>query len=91
MPQPIERCETNIVDGSIEHDDRPATWDRVDALIGKRADRRRSWAIIDGEACIAVKWIATCSGCDGGGCQECGHHGVTRQSVWCPWIDENDD
>ena len=91
MPQPIERIETKIVGDFIEHDDRPVTWERVDALCGKRADRRKSWAIIEGEACTLVKWTDRCSGCDGGGCHECGYHGVTRRAQWCPWYDEIDD
>lgn len=91
MPQPIERIETTIVGGFIEHDDRPASWERVDALCGRRADRRKAWAIIDGQVCTLVKWTERCSGCDGGGCQECGYHGVTRRSQWCPWFDGIDD
>lgn len=56
MPQPIQRVQTRIIDGRINHDDRPVSWDRVDELCGRRADRRRAWAIIDDEACILVKW-----------------------------------
>jgi hypothetical protein len=87
----IVRGETTITsDGMIEHDDQPITWEDADARVGRRLDRRRSWAFVEGGLCRSVSWTAACSGCGygfdsrGSGCHECGHHGVVREAMWVP-------
>lgn len=62
----IERVATSIGEGGvIHHDDRPCSWGRGDDLAGHRLDRRRSYAVIDGEVCALVSWSGRCSGCSG--------------------------
>lgn len=29
-------------------------------------------------------WTQECTGCDAGGCEECGYQGRTRQGMWIP-------
>jgi hypothetical protein len=91
----IVRGETRIIGGRIHHDDKQITWSEADALAGRRLDRRKSWAFINGELCDAISWTQNCSGCAyddgyhsirGDGCQECGYHGVVRNSQWVPAI-----
>lgn len=91
MPQPIERHGYTVDDaGLIHYDDRPISWERVDELAGKRLDRRKSYALIDGEVCSCVRFTSRCSGCTNGfeergfGCHECGYQGVVRQANWVP-------
>ena len=91
MPQQIERHGHTVTDEwLIDFDDRPITWDRLEAIAGRRMDRRKKYAVIDGEVCCAVSFTTRCSGCTNGheergfGCDECGYHGVVRQSQWVP-------
>lgn len=91
MPKPIERHGHRIDDaGHIHYDESPVTWDRIDALAGRRMDRRKSYAIVDGKVCSMVRWTARCSGCSifaegkSFGCEECGYHGVVRNGAWVP-------
>lgn len=95
-PSVIERHGHTIAAGGVIHyDDRPLTWDAADRLAGRRLDRRKNWAFIDGRLCDAVSYTINCSGCSydtdygssrGGGCEECGYHGVVRLSEWIPVI-----
>ncbi|NPD16265.1 hypothetical protein HOY34_13780 [Xinfangfangia sp. D13-10-4-6] len=78
-------------DGLIHYAERAITWPEADEMAGRRLDRRKAWAFIDGELCDCVSWTAACSGCSdevgaarGGGCSECGYHGVSRQAMWVP-------
>lgn len=86
----IERGETSIVDSYIIHDDKPLSWEEADKRAGWRLDRRRAWAFIEGSLCESIHWTQACSGCAygfadrGGGCDECGYHGVVRQGQWVP-------
>jgi hypothetical protein len=93
MGRVIERGETTIGDdGLIYHDDKPLTWEEADARAGRRLDRRKAWAFVKGQLCEAISWTQACSGCSydngfdarGGGCEECGYHGVRRESMWLP-------
>jgi hypothetical protein len=86
----IVRGETTVVDGLIYHDDSPLPWDAADARAGRRLDRRKAWAFVEGQLCELIRWTQACSGCRygfeerGGGCSECGHHGIVRNAMWCP-------
>lgn len=76
--------------GRILHDERPATWQEAEKIAGRRLDRRKAYAIIDGAIHESIRWTTSCSGCSygvndrGGGCRECGFHGVVRQGYWLP-------
>jgi len=91
MVQPIERLGYIISEGTVHFQDVPVQWDKIDALAGRRADRRRSWAIVSGRLCGKVSYTTRCSGCSndlyrerGFGCEECGYHGVVRNHAWRP-------
>lgn len=98
----IRRLGTTVDDaGLIHHDDQPATWADADALAGRRVDRRRCYAIMQGEdgqqeLCDLARWTGPCSGCTtgyegpGGGCAECGFRGVVRNAAWVPWLPPED-
>jgi hypothetical protein len=76
--------------GVIIHDDRPISWRTADRIARRRLDRRKNYAVIKGQVCSAINWTQGCSGCGdgsgtkGGGCHECGYHGVVRNSMWMP-------
>lgn len=86
----IVRGETAIIDGRIHHDDQPLSWEDADERAGRRLDRRKAWAFVQGELCESVSWTQACSGCSygfedrGGGCDECGYHGRVRRGQWVP-------
>ncbi len=86
----IVRGETTIEDGLICHDDQPLSWVEADERAGRRLDRRKSWAFVEGGLCESVSWSQSCSGCTygfeerGAGCPECGHQGRVRKSMWVP-------
>lgn len=86
----VERISTKIVNEEICHDDRPLSWNEADCRAGRRLDRRKAWAFIDGNLCKVASWTAACSGCSyslelrGAGCSECGYRGVRRQGMWIP-------
>lgn len=87
----VERFGTTIVDGLIHHDDRSVAWADADQRAGFRLDRRKAWAFIEGRLGESVRWVQSCSGCSygfesrGGGCDECGYHGVVRCAMWMPY------
>ena len=86
----IVRGETRVVDQRIYHDDQPISWEEADQRAGRRLDRRKAWAFVNGDLCETASWTQSCSGCSdsmderGMGCSECGHHGVVRESMWVP-------
>jgi hypothetical protein len=86
----IRRLGTTIEDRIIIHNDAPATWEDADKLAGGRVDRRCCYAIIPGgdfgDLNVIAKWTAGCSGCDGGGCEECGYRGKVRRAHWVPYL-----
>ncbi|VXC62627.1 conserved hypothetical protein [Sphingomonas sp. AX6] len=84
----IIRAGTSTVDQRIIHDDRPVSWEEADRLAGRRLDRRKAWAFVEGQLCESVQWTEGCSGCTygfedrGGGCDECGYQGRVRNGMW---------
>lgn len=96
----IERRGHSIDErGFIHYDDRPSTYEAAEQIAGKRLDRRRDYAIIDGMVCDLVRWSMACSGCyEGGeilhgaghGCSECGHTGRARHASWIPLTEGGD-
>lgn len=96
MTKCIERHGHTIDDdGKIHYDDRPTTIERLEEIVGHRLDRRRNYAIVDGEVCELASWSEACSGCaeaqeftsgpsKGNGCHECGYTGRSRRMMWLP-------
>ena len=78
----VERHGYEIVDGEIIYNETNSTYDVAEGLCGKRLDRRKNYAIIEGKVAESVSWTQECSGCDGCGCEECGHHGKCRRGIW---------
>lgn len=94
----IERHGTEIKDGRIIHDDRLATYEQADKIAARRLDRRKNYAIIDGEVAESCSWSQACSGCyegydsfhaTGHGCDECGYTGRRRHGKWVPLVTAN--
>ena len=56
---------------------------------GRRLDRRRKYFKWEGEIGYDAKFTMPCSGCDGGGCSECGYHGKCRSGVFVPVTGKN--
>lgn len=82
-----------IVNGDVREE--PSTYERADAIAGSRLDRRKNYAIIEGDVCEEVRWSLHCSGCTetpestspahrGAGCHECGYTGRTREAMFLP-------
>ena len=57
----------------------------VDEAISElKLDRRHKWEEFNGEVVYPFWYSSTCSGCDGGGCRECGYRGKSRKVVPVP-------
>lgn len=83
MAKVIERVSSSVLaDGTLYYDDRESTLSRAEAIAGRRLDRRRNYAIIEGEVREYASWSRTCTGCEGGGCRECGYCGRVREAMW---------
>jgi hypothetical protein len=85
----IERMGCLIAGETVRYDDRPGNFAEAERLAGRRLDRRRAYAIVDGVLHEACSFSRPCSGCSedgrrGAGCSECGHTGISRQSHWIP-------
>lgn len=99
MASVIERHGHTIDDaGFIHYDDRPSTFEQAEQLAGRRLDRRRNYAIFDGEVRESVSWSQACSGCyegwesahsKGHGCSECGYTGRRKCGHWVPLAASN--
>ncbi|EHL99578.1 hypothetical protein HMPREF9946_03089 [Acetobacteraceae bacterium AT-5844] len=99
----IHRLRSAVDDeGRIRHVECASTWEVADELAGQRVDRRRCYAIIDGELCGLVRWSDACTGCTevpemtigpdrGGGCSECGYQGRVRRAQWVPFSFSDED
>lgn len=85
MATVIERRGYTVdTDGYIHYDDRPATYKDAEEIAKRRLDRRRNYAICDGEVRELARWTQECSGCEGCGCRECGYKGRVRHGHWVP-------
>lgn len=93
MRQVIKR-DTSKYDPDFGHDDQPSSYEEAERLIGRRLDRRKVFAIIDGEVFESCSWSQACSGCcddrenisceRGSGCFECAYTGRSRRFQWVP-------
>ena len=64
----------------LELDNVPDTFGSVeDAIKALKLDRRRKWEEFMGSLCHPVSVSLSCTGCDGGGCHECGYRGKRKQ------------
>ncbi len=93
MARCIERLGHTVDDcGFIHYDDRETTYERVERIAGRRLDRRKNYAVIDGKVAEAAGWTQGCSGCwgtfehTGHGCSECGYTGRRRVGFWVPLL-----
>ena len=99
MASVIERHGHSIDDqGRIHYDDRPSTYEAAEQLAGRRLDRRRNYAIIDGRVAESARWSQACSGCYQGreiesgvglGCSECGYTGRRQSGSWLPLLEQD--
>jgi len=89
----IIRHGHEIVDGRIDYDETPLSWDKADQKAGRRLDRRKAWAFVEDKLCERVAYTTSCSGCSdcsislidaGPGCRECGFSGRRRAAFWSP-------
>lgn len=61
----------------------PTVFDNVDDAVKQlKLDRRHKWFEFMGEVVYHYSYTHTCTGCDGGGCHECGYHGKAKTG--CP-------
>lgn len=67
------------------------TWERAEAIAGRRLDRRRVYGWNGAELAELGRWSEICSGCaiygcvdTGCGCRECGYTGRRRYAFWVP-------
>lgn len=81
-----------VFDQNGYFEDVPSTYEQADAIAGRRTDRRRNLAIIEGKVHGVCAWSCPCSGCSdaghvpmhgrGNGCEECGYTGRRRHAQW---------
>lgn len=78
-----------------ERDSREIATSEAERLLGRRVDRRRRYALVEGDVCEYAAYSDTCSGCyegyeyggdgvRGSGCFECGYTGRRRNEFWLP-------
>lgn len=88
MAKTIERLIALDSDGVLTVDDRPLAIEVAERIAGKRLDRRKNYAVFRtsnvAEVRVATKWTRACTGCEGGGCHECGYSGKVREGMWVP-------
>jgi hypothetical protein len=60
-----------------------------DAVKQLKLDKRHKWFEFMGEVVYHHSYTHICSGCDGGGCQECGYHGKSRTGCPIPALHPN--
>jgi hypothetical protein len=76
-------------------DSREIPWSRAEEILGRRVDRRRKYALVEGNVCEHSSYSGVCSGCyegyeyggngvRGSGCSECGYTGRSRNFFWAP-------
>lgn len=94
MARVVERLSTVVEEGVLRHSEVPSSYIAAEALSGRRLDRRRSYAIIEGEVLELLTLSTGCPGCcdeawlyadaRGAGCDECGYTGRRRWGHWVP-------
>lgn len=94
----FERLGHHFEGNTIIHDDRETTYEAAEKIAKRRLDRRKNYAIINGEVCEYGEWTQACSGCSpddpyqrvdaGAGCHECGYTGKRRVGFWGPILSE---
>ena len=57
------------------------------AVVESKLDRRFKYTEFCGQLIRNYNYTALCTGCDGGGCLECGWHGKVRSSCPIPLFD----
>lgn len=81
----IERHSVKVGDdGYIHYDDQPTDWEQAETIAGQRLDRRKNYAIINGEVYESCKWtekICECEGACFGFCT-----GTRTRAEWVPLV-----
>lgn len=85
----MAKCIVRSFDGQNNPIDRITTHAEMEALAGRRLDKRKSYAWIRGGLHTLIAWSGPCSGCSeetpanrGSGCRECAYTGRARTSMW---------
>lgn len=83
-----------VTDEDCTVTERRTTYERLERRFKRKLDRRRNYAVVNGELCECGTWTDECSGCshydegyrisDPSGCEECGYTGKVRNSMWVP-------
>lgn len=60
-----------------------------EAIKTLKLDRRHKREVWLGTLCYPHRFTIVCTGCDGGGCHECGYHGKSRSVVPVPAMDKD--
>ena len=97
LPNVIIRHGSGVNENGVYHQDEPSTYEHAEKVAGHRLDRRRKYAIIDGQVHELARWTEECSGCTEysmghkiygpAGCHECGYTGKRRHQMWVPTRD----
>lgn len=52
-----------IDDNGLHYNEEPSTYEYASKLAGRKLDKRKCYAVIDGQVCEWAKWTTNCSGC----------------------------
>ena len=91
MRKVIERV-FDFPDDPLEdgYKDVESSYEKAESIAGITLDKRKNYCIIKGKVCEAISYTHVCSGCEGGGCHECGYQGKVVNSFWSPlYLDSN--
>ena len=91
----IKRVFSKVDDDGVQTiKDLPSTYKAAEKLAGHKLDRRKCYAIIEGDVHCLASWSSACTGCcddseyaspqSGGGCPECGYRGRVITSIYVP-------
>lgn len=64
---------------------------KEEAIKKFKLDRRHKWFVFYGNLCYSQRFTMPCSGCDGGGCSECGYTGKRRSACPIPAMDDDNN
>lgn len=62
------------------------TYTIAEAKLKFKFDKRRRWFVFAGNIVYNHQYTQVCSGCDGGGCYECGYQGKRISGCPVPFI-----
>jgi hypothetical protein len=77
---------TVFIRTDVNIDETPSTYEHAETICGIKLDRRKKYLIMFEQVHEWSSWTQECSGCDGGGCFECGGCGKRISGCWSPVI-----